>query len=82
MGQTDHRAILQVDSAWEVLPQRQFQRWPLHQLAGRFFQQLSHQVAGSRPKALFDGLIAHVNVQGGHHMIELRITGRGIVQPS
>jgi hypothetical protein len=58
-----------------VLPQRPFQRWSFHHLAGRFFQELVHQPTGSRSKAFFDALIAHLNIQRGHHMIELRITG-------
>src|SRR5205085_2721819 len=66
----------------KVLKQWRFHGLPLQQLACRFFQQVPQQLAGSGPKALFDRLIAHMKVQCGDHMIELRITGRGVIHPA
>src|SRR3989440_7876262 len=81
-GQTDHRAILQEDATSKGLKQRRFHPLPLQELTRRFFQQVPHQLAGSWPKSLFDGLIAYMKAQGGHDMIELRITGRPVVHPA
>src|SRR5207253_6991934 len=80
--QADHRAVLQEDPASKGLKQRRFHPLPLQELTRRFFQQVPQKLARSWPKSLFDGLIAYMKAQGGHDMIELRITGRPVVHPA